>query len=136
MNKLGINRQELQYLTFKEYLQKYPELIGQNKEIQKIKYNYEEELRKRRFDQIKELRRELNEDEIIPLKQRCFSSKERERNINFNPNQNKYKKINNLFLEKDIRSFKRMSDINKAELFNRLQVELRKELIKIINEEK
>ena len=140
MNKLGINAQELEYLTFKEYLQKYPALIGQDKEIQRVKYNYEEELRKRRFEQIKLLRVELlNEDEAVRLKPRCFSSKDRglrEQNICISLNGINDKRITNTFLEKDIKYFVRMRNINKAELFNRMNVDLKKELLKIINDER
>ena len=140
MNKLGINSQELEYLTFKEYLQKYPALIGQDKEIQRVKYNYEEELRKRRFEQIKLLRVELiNEDEAVRLKPRCFSSKDRGQrgqNICMSLNGINDKRITNTFLEKDIKYFVRMRNINKAELFNRMNVELKKELLKIINDER
>ena len=53
MNKLGITNKDLEYLTFKEYFIKNPELIGQTKEIQRIKYIYVEEIRKRNIEQIK-----------------------------------------------------------------------------------
>jgi hypothetical protein len=106
MNKLGISNHELEFLTFKDYLEKYPQLIGQDKEMQKIKYNYEEELRKKRFEQIKLIRNELlNEDAAVPMKQRCLSSKERGEKINFNSNNINNKKISNIFLDKDIKYF-------------------------------
>ena len=132
MNKLGINDKDLEFLTFKEYMHKNPELIGESKEIQKIKYDHVEEIRKRRFEQIKQLRSEIPENEILSLKQRCFSSKLRGQN----PLSQKKNIYSHSFLEKDIRSFNRMRNINKTELFNKMQIELRKELIKIINEEK
>ena len=115
MNKLGINNKDLEFLTFKEYLHNHPELIAQNKEIQKIKYNYVEELRKRRIEQIKELRNEIPEEELVPLKKRCFSSKIRGQNEYFNYTLPKRRKYSNSFLDKDIRSFNRMRNINKAE---------------------
>ena len=132
MNKLGISNKDLQYLTFKEYFHENPELVGENKEIQKIKYDYVEELRKRRIEQIKQLRNEIPENEVLSLKQRCFSSKIRAQN----PYSQKKNTLSNSFLEKDIRSFNRMRNINKTELFNKMQIELRKELMKIIKEEK
>ena len=124
MNQLGINQNDLKYMTFKEYLLKYPELIPKEREIQKIKFHYSEEIRIRKIEEIKELRNRIIEKEINQPKKRCFSSKVRDQ------------RLSNSFLEKDIKSFYRMRNINKTELFNKMQIELKKELMRIINEEK
>jgi len=71
-------------LTFKEYLQKFPELIGEDKKMKIMKYNYVEELRQKRFEQIRELRNELKEEDVIPIKNRCYSSKLRGEKNNMN----------------------------------------------------
>lgn len=135
MNKLGVNDKDLEYLPFKDYLLKTPELIPQNKEMQRKIYNYVENIRRARIDQIKQLRNEIPEEEAISTKKRCFSSKFREQNTFLNNSINN-KKLSSTFLEKDIKAFNRMRNINKTELFNRMQIELKKELMKIINEEK
>ena len=138
MKKIGVNNDDLEYLTFKEYLFKNPELIPQNREMQRKLYNYVEEIRRNRIEQIKQLRNEITEEELTTsTKKRCFSSKVRGQNdYNNSENQKNSQKISGQFLEKDIKSFNRMRNINKTELFNRMQIELKKELMKIINEEK
>ena len=46
------------------------------------------------------------------------------------------KTVNSLkFSEKDLKAFKRMKNINKTNLFNRMELELKKELKNIINNE-
>ena len=106
--------------------------------MQRKLYNYVEEIRKNRIEQIKQLRNEIPEEELTTsTKKRCFSSKVRGQNdYNNSENQKNSQKISGKFLEKDIKSFNRMRNINKTELFNRMQIELKKELMKIINEEK
>ena len=36
MNSLGINNHDLEFLTFKEYLEKNPQLVGESKRLQKL----------------------------------------------------------------------------------------------------
>ena len=136
MTKLGINNEELEYLTFKEYLHKNPELIGVNKEIQTIKYNYVEELRKHKINQIKELRSEMTIEDIVPGNNRCYSSKIRGYNQYVKSSGKNKKKKYYSFLDKDIRSFNRVRSTHRADLFNRMNMELKKELVKIMNDEK
>ena len=114
MNKLGVNDKDLEYLPFKDYLLKTPELIPQNKEMQRKIYNYVENIRRARIDQIKQLRNEIPEEEAISTKKRCFSSKFREQNTFLNNSINN-KKLSSTFLEKDIKAFNRMRNINKTE---------------------
>ena len=135
MSKLGVKNQELEYLTFKEYLHKYPQLVGRTKEIQRIKYNNVEEIRKRAIDQIRNLRSEIA-DEVKPSKKRCFSSKLRStQNAYFNSSL-KSNDLRSSFKDKDIRNFNRIRNNNKAELMIRMQLELKKELIKKLKNEK
>ena len=135
MNKLGVNNEDLEYLTFKEYLQKFPGLIGEDKKMKIMKYNYVEELRQKRFEQIRELRNELKEEDVIPIKNRCYSSKLRGEKNNMNVNSKNKKKVYYSFLEKDIKSFNRVRNTYKTDLFNRMQMQLKKELLKIIKDE-
>lgn len=130
MNKLGVNNEDLEYLTFKEYLQKFPELIGEDKKMKIMKYNYVEELRQKRFEQIRELRNELKEEDVIPIKNRCYSSKLRGEKNNMNVNSKNKKKVYYSFLEKDIKSFNRVRNTYKTDLFNRMQMQLKKRINK------
>ena len=127
MNKLGISNEELEYMTFKEYLQKNPQLIGQSKELRKIKYDYTEELRKKKINQIKIVRNELTDKELASFQRRCLSSKHRTKNLELESPKKKNSFISN-FSDKENKLFNRMRNINKTELFNRMQLELKKEL--------
>lgn len=137
MKRLGVNNQDLEYLEFKEFLHKFPELIRHPKEIQIIKYNYMEELRKKWINQLRIIRNEIAKGNGNPAIKRCLSSKLRNaRNSYFNSNQKNYNNLEISFEKKDIDNFNRMRKINKTELSNRMQLELKKELLKIIINEK
>lgn len=129
MKRLGINNDDLEYLTFKEYLEKNPELIGEKLEMKKLRYDYIQLIRKDLIDQVREARKKMIEEGEEKTK-RSVSSKYRKSmgldNININTGK---------FTEKDLKAFKRMRNINKTNLFNRLEIELNKELKKLINEE-
>ena len=129
MKKLGINNKDLEYLTFKEFKNKNPEILAETKRIQKFKYDYCEEIRKRLIDQIRETKQKIIEEGEQKTK-RSTSSKYRKSMAldNMLINSNK-------FTEKDLKSFKRMRNINKTNLFNRLEIELNKELKNLINQE-
>jgi len=133
MNKLGYSNEELEYMTFKEYLYKNPQLIGQSKELNKIKYKYLKELRKKKIEQIKLLRNELTDKELATFQRRCLSSKHRKKNSEFESPKKK-NSFTSYFTEKDNKLFNRMRNINKTELFNRMQLELKKDFVKIIEE--
>ena len=135
MNKLGITNEELEFMTFKEYLQKNPQLIGQSKELRKIKYEYTEKLRKKKINQIKIVRNELTDKELATFQRRCLSSKHRTKNIEFESPKKKNSFTSN-FTDKENKLFNRMRNINKTELFNRMQLELKKEFVKIIEDQK
>lgn len=140
MNNLGIKNSDLEYLTFEEYLNKHPELIADDKKMRKYKYDQIEIIRKNTIDQVREARRQIIEDDLYKNK-RCLSSKVRT-NIHLsqddiNNNNNNINDIKNqLFVDKDIKAFKRMKNINKTNLFNRIEMELKKVLDKLINDEK
>ena len=128
MNNLGIINEDLEYLTFEEYLSKNPELVGEEKKIQKFRYNHVDKIRKDLIEKIREQRMKIIEEEEEKKRKRSSSSKYRTNIVLDNINSKK-------FSEKDIKSFKRMRNINKTNLYNRLEMELKKELKSLINNE-
>ena len=128
MNNLGIINEDLEYLTFEEYLSKNPELVGEEKKIQKFRYNHVDKIRKDLIEKVREQRMKIIEEEEEKKRKRSSSSKYRTNIVLDNINSKK-------FSEKDIKSFKRMRNINKTNLYNRLEMELKKELKSLINNE-
>jgi hypothetical protein len=129
MNTLGIINEDLEYLTFDEYLNKNPELIGEERKIQRVRYNHVEQIRKDLIERVREQRNKIIEEEEDQKRQkRSSSSKYRTNIVLDNINSKK-------FSEKDIKAFKRMRNINKTNLYNRLERELMKELKSLINNE-
>ena len=128
MNNLGIINEDLEYLTFEEYLSKNPELVGEEKKIQKFRYNHVDKIRKDLIEKVREQRMKIIEEEEEKKRKRSSSSKYRTNIVLDNINTKK-------FSEKDIKSFKRMRNINKTNLYNRLEMELKKELKSLINNE-
>ena len=131
MNNLGINNQDLEYLTYQEYLNKNLELIGESNRMKKVIYEHIENIRKGLISQVRAAREKIiTEDK--QTRKRSLSSKNR-KTMDLS---NKSKTVNSLkFSEKDLKAFKRMKNINKTNLFNRLELELKKELKNIINNE-
>ena len=131
MRNLGITNENLEYLTKQEYLNKHPELIGEDENMKKVMYEHIEAKRKELIEKVREARRIIIEEgdgDII--KKRCASSKYR-KNIGLESSPHSSIK----FTEKDLKAFKRMRNINKTNLFNRLEIELRKELKNLTNKE-
>ena len=128
MNNLGIINEDLEYLTFEEYLSKNPQLVGEEKKIQKFRYNHVDKIRKDLIEKVREQRMKIIEEEEEKKRKRSSSSKYRTNIVLDNINSKK-------FSEKDIKSFKRMRNINKTNLYNRLEMELKKELKSLINNE-
>ena len=128
MNTLGIINEDLEYLTFDEYLNKNPELIGEERKIQRVRYNHVEQIRKDLIERVREQRNKIIEEEDQKRQKRSSSSKYRTNIVLDNNNSKK-------FSEKDIKAFKRMRNINKTNLYNRLERELMKELKSLINNE-
>lgn len=128
MNTLGIINEDLEYLTFDEYLNKNPELIGEERKIQRVRYNHVEQIRKDLIERVREQRNKIIEEEDQKRQKRSSSSKYRTNIVLDNINSKK-------FSEKDIKAFKRMRNINKTNLYNRLERELMKELKSLINNE-
>ena len=64
MIKLGYIDEDLNYLTFKEFIQKNPNLTGENKEKKKNRYEYTINLRQERINEIIELKEKINPDEL------------------------------------------------------------------------
>ena len=132
MNDLGINNQNLEYLTFKEYLEQNPELIGETQRMQKLIYNHVQTIRKALITQVIEARNKIIQEDY-PIKKRCISSKNRKP---LSLENNSKAIIKKKFNEKDIKAIDRMKNINKTNLFNRMEMELKKELQNlIINEQ-
>ena len=131
MNNLGINNQDLEYLTYQEYLNKNLGLIGESNRMKKVIYEHIENIRKGLINQVRAAREKIiTEDK--QTRKRSLSSKNR-KTMDLS---NKSKTVNSLkFSEKDLKAFKRMKNINKTNLFNRLELELKKELKNIINNE-
>lgn len=131
MNNLGINNQDLEYLTYQEYLNKNLELIGESNRMKKVIYEHIENIRKGLINQVRAAREKIiTEDK--QTRKRSLSSKNR-KTMDLS---NKSKTVNSLkFSEKDLKAFKRMKNINKTNLFNRMELELKKELKNIINNE-
>ena len=131
MNNLGINNQDLEYLTYQEYLNKNLELIGESNRMKKVIYEHIENIRKGLISQVRTAREKIIMEDKQTRK-RSLSSKNR-KTMDLS---NKSKTVNSLkFSEKDLKAFKRMKNINKTNLFNRLELELKKELKNIINNE-
>ena len=131
MNNLGINNQDLEYLTYQEYLNKNLELIGESNRMKKVIYEHIENIRKGLINQVRAAREKIIMEDKQTRK-RSLSSKNR-KTMDLS---NKSKTVNSLkFSEKDLKAFKRMKNINKTNLFNRLELELKKELKNIINNE-
>ena len=128
MNNLGIINEDLEYLTFEEYLSKNPELVGEERKIQKFRYNHVDKIRKDLIERVREQRMKIIEEEEEKKRKRSSSSKYRTNIVLDNINSKK-------FSEKDIKAFKRMRNINKTNLYNRLEMELKKELKSLINNE-
>ena len=136
MNKLGINSSDLNYVSFKEYLTKNPDVKNLSKKYQRLKYDFEEDIRKKKINQIKNMRSHLTQDEIKKCQFRCFSSKFRSnKSIKLNSSRKREKSTATLN-EKDAKFFNRMRNVNQVELLNKLQIELKKELNSLIREEK
>ena len=132
MNDLGINNQNLEYLTFKEYLEQNPELIGETQRMQKLIYNHVQTIRKALITQVIEARNKIIQEDY-PIKKRCISSKNRKP---LSLENNSKAIIKKKFNDKDIKAIDRMKNINKTNLFNRMEMELKKELQNlIINEQ-
>ena len=131
MNNLGINNQDLEFLTFKEYIEKNPRLIAESKRIQKIEYNHIQAIRKELINQVIEARK-LIISESNHNKKRTVSSRFR-KSLAIENNINLYH--SNDLTEKDLKAINRMKNINKTTLSNRLELELKKELKSLINNE-
>ena len=130
MIKLGYIDEDLNYLTFKEFIQKNPNLTGENKEIKKNRYEYTINLRQERINEIIELREKINPDELSSqyslIKKSNNSSK-------MNSDNSKYKST---MIENQKKEFERLKNKNEKELLGMIQYELKRELMKKEAEDK
>jgi hypothetical protein len=143
---LGYNIIELEYLPFKEYIKQNPNLIGESKQMQQTHYDYIEKLRKERFNKIKELRIKLKDDEKALKDERSQSC------INLQSGTTKYKisrqklshsgehgggdAFGRTAIENEKKIMERMRNKNEIEIINKIQFELKRELVRKKNEEK
>ena len=75
---LGYNISELEYLPFKEYIKKNPNMIGIEKQMKQSYYESSEKLRIERFNKIKVLRLQLKSEKnslIDKRSQSCYNLK-------------------------------------------------------------
>lgn len=68
LNLLGIEPQKLYYMTFKDYLEKHPELKALEKHLQEFRYQHQEDKRLSRIKMATEKREQLintNHNKVI-----------------------------------------------------------------------
>ena len=130
MIKLGYIDEDLNYLTFKEFIEKNPNLRGLNKEIKKNRYEYIINLREKRINEIKELREKINPDE---LSSQYSLIKKSNNNSKIDSNNSKYKST---AIENQKKEFERLKNKNEIELLGMVQYELKRELLKKEAEDK
>ena len=94
--------------------------------MQKLIYNHVQTIRKALITQVIEARNKIIQEDY-PIKKRCVSSKNRKP---LSLENNSKAIIKKKFNEKDIKAIDRMKNINKINLFNRMEMELKKELQK------
>ena len=133
MNSLGINTHDLEFLTFKEYLEKNPQLVGESKRLQKLEYNHIQAIRKELINQVIESRKIIISENKNNRKRNASGKNRTSTSLENNINQNFY--LTKDLSEKDLKAINRMKNINKANLSNRLELELKKELKNLVNKE-
>ena len=62
---LGIELNQLFYLTFDDYISQHPDLKGFSRDLQEKRYNHFEEKRKHRLFEVKERRNKIKENSIL-----------------------------------------------------------------------
>ena len=130
MIKLGYVDEDLNFLTFKEFIQKNPNLTGAENKIKKNRYEYIINLREKRINEIKELREKINPDE---LSSQYSLIKKSNNNSKIDSNNSKYKST---AIENQKKEFERLKNKNEIELLGMVQYELKRELLKKEAEDK
>ena len=139
MKELGYKISDLEYLYFRDYIRKNPDLYGKDRKTQEKIYSHIENLRKSRFQKIKDLRNIFKTQNNLDNTYRNSSC--------YNLRKIKPKKINYLLsnsvdiegnkeIEKEKKTLERIKHKNETELFNKIQFELKRELMRQKNEDK
>ena len=133
---LGYNISELEYLSFKEYIKKNPNMIGLSKQMQQSYYESIEKLRIDRFNKIRVLRLQLKSEKHTLNSRRSQSSY----NIKRFSSNKKYEMPNRIIgggdsfghtaIENEKKILERMRNKNETEIINKIQFELKKELVR------
>ena len=139
MKELGYTMSDLEYLPFKDYIRKNPDLIGKDKKTQERIYSHIESLRNTRFKKIKDLRNKFKTQNNIEKTDRNNSC--------YNIRKIIPKKINYLLsnsvdiegnkeIEKEKKTLERIKHKNETELYNKVKFELKRELMRQKNDNK
>ena len=131
MIKLGYVDEDLNFLTFKEFIQKNPNLTGAENKIKKNRYEYIINLREKRINEIIELREKINPDELST--QYFLIKKSNNNSSKMNFDNSKYKST---MIENQKKEFQRLKNKNEKELLGMIQYELKRELMKKEAEDK
>ena len=131
MIKLGYVDKDLNYITFKEFIEQNPNLIGAKKEIKKNRYEYLENLRKERIKEIKELREKIDPNELSS--QYSLIKKNNSSKIKNEESDSKFKST---AIENQKKEIQRLKNKNEMELIGMVEYELKRELMKKQAEEK
>jgi hypothetical protein len=124
MFQIGLIMDDIRYLSFSEYINNNPTFISLPKEIQKKRYDFWEKYRIDKIQKIKELRDAIIEEEKI---NNDNNGKNEEINININEENNK--EIKSSAINEELRQFERMKRKNEMDLINRVEFELKRQIM-------
>lgn len=128
IKQLGYNQSDLIYLSFKDFKATHPELIGQDKDSQKLRYEYAESLRKEKINEIKRLREKTDLTK--------GNNTNKSRSSTYSNGFKNESKNNFTAIENDQKAFERMKAKNEGDLINMVQYALTRELMRKEAEEK
>ena len=139
MKELGYTMSDLEYLPFKDYIRKNPDLIGKDKKTQERIYSHIESLRNTRFKKIKDLRNKFKTQNNIEKTDRnnsCYNIKKIiPKKINYLLS-NSVDIEGNKEIEKEKKTLERIKHKNETELYNKVKFELKRELMRQKNDNK
>lgn len=130
IKQLGYNQSDLVFLSFKDFKEKHPELTGQDKSSQKLRYEYSENLRTEKINEIKRLREKIDLNKISNDRKNRSSSSQGGFNTQSKNN------FTSTAIENEQKAFERMKAKNEADLINMVQYALTRELMRKEAEEK
>ena len=121
MRKLGYENSELNFITYKEFLKRNPDLLGAKKEISKVGYEFYESKRQEKLEKLKNLR----DEEIENEKNRNENSQTKNNN-----NLKNQENTQSTAIKNEMKAFERMKNKNEKDLIGMVQYELRREIMK------